>query len=158
MTIRMSSVNHYHEQFQYEHWANSEVLLTLENHFTSIPEAGKLFAHILAAQQIWLTRLQNENWRHLAVWPAYDLGQVKKIHTRQLSLWEDYLKTLTGPGLSSVVSYHNSSGKLFETPIGKVLDHVLLHGAYHRGQIALLLRQGGFQPPATDYIVYTRRL
>jgi uncharacterized damage-inducible protein DinB len=33
---------------------------------------------------------------------------------------------------------------------------VALHGAYHRGQIAQLLRQNGAQPAATDYIGFVR--
>jgi uncharacterized damage-inducible protein DinB len=37
-----------------------------------------------------------------------------------------------------------------------ILTHVGLHGVYHRGQIALLARQGGGTAVATDYIIYTR--
>ena len=33
---------------------------------------------------------------------------------------------------------------------------LLLHGAYHRGQIALLLREGGAEPAPTDYIAFVR--
>jgi uncharacterized damage-inducible protein DinB len=33
---------------------------------------------------------------------------------------------------------------------------VALHGSYHRGQIALLMRQGGGAPAATDYIAFVR--
>jgi uncharacterized damage-inducible protein DinB len=39
------------------------------------------------------------------------------------------------------------------TPLSKAT-----HGVYHRGQIALLLRVGGAEPLATDYIVYARGL
>lgn len=36
------------------------------------------------------------------------------------------------------------------------LAHVVLHGSYHRGQIALLTRAGGGTPAATDYILFIR--
>jgi uncharacterized damage-inducible protein DinB len=31
-----------------------------------------------------------------------------------------------------------------------------LHGVYHRGQVALLVRQGGGTASPTDYIIFTR--
>jgi uncharacterized damage-inducible protein DinB len=33
---------------------------------------------------------------------------------------------------------------------------VALHGSYHRGQIALLVRAGGSTPAPTDYIAFIR--
>ena len=30
--------------------------------------------------------------------------------------------------------------------------HVVMHGAYHRGQIATVVRQGGETPAYTDYV------
>jgi uncharacterized damage-inducible protein DinB len=38
-----------------------------------------------------------------------------------------------------------------------VLTHVVLHGAYHRGQIAADLRAAGLEPPYTDFIEAARR-
>jgi uncharacterized damage-inducible protein DinB len=40
--------------------------------------------------------------------------------------------------------------------VGDMLLHVALHGAYHRGQIALLVRAGGSTPSPTDYIAFIR--
>ena len=34
--------------------------------------------------------------------------------------------------------------------------HMATHGAYHRGQVALLVRDAGADPLATDFIVYMR--
>ncbi|HEY6147556.1 MAG TPA: DinB family protein [Thermoanaerobaculia bacterium] len=35
--------------------------------------------------------------------------------------------------------------------------HVVIHGGYHRGQIAAELRAAGFTPAYTDYIEAVRR-
>jgi uncharacterized damage-inducible protein DinB len=33
---------------------------------------------------------------------------------------------------------------------------VALHGAYHRGQIAALIRREGLEPVATNFIIFAR--
>jgi len=38
-----------------------------------------------------------------------------------------------------------------------VLTHVVLHSAYHRGQIATQMRAGGEAPAHTDFIHAVRR-
>ena len=35
--------------------------------------------------------------------------------------------------------------------LGELIQHALNHSTYHRGQVALLLRQLGHTPPFTDY-------
>ena len=58
--------------------------------------------------------------------------------------------------LLAPVAYHNSRGEPFETPLAEISAHVVSHGAYHRGQIAALLRAAGLAPPPTDRIAYAR--
>lgn len=38
--------------------------------------------------------------------------------------------------------------------LGELVQHLLNHSTYHRGQIVLLLRQLGHTPPATDYRLF----
>ena len=54
------------------------------------------------------------------------------------------------------VTYRNSAGEEYTSTVEDILLHVALHGAYHRGQIARALRQGGAVPEPTDYIAFTR--
>jgi uncharacterized damage-inducible protein DinB len=35
--------------------------------------------------------------------------------------------------------------------LGELVHHAFNHSTYHRGQVALLLRQLGYEPPSTDY-------
>lgn len=54
------------------------------------------------------------------------------------------------------MSYRSSQGTPFQTSVGDILMHLASHGAYHRGQIALLLRQAGAEPLNTDFITFVR--
>lgn len=38
--------------------------------------------------------------------------------------------------------------------LGELIQHILNHSTYHRGQVVLLLRQLGHTPPATDYRLF----
>ncbi len=66
------------------------------------------------------------------------------------------LDTLSQGDLERRVAYRNSKGEEFRTPIGEILLHVLLHGSYHRGQIALRMRDVGEEPVNTDLITFVR--
>jgi uncharacterized damage-inducible protein DinB len=59
--------------------------------------------------------------------------------------------------LAREVEYQTSTGQVFRSTAADILSQIVLHGSYHRGQIALLTRQAGGAPVATDYIVYARR-
>jgi len=66
------------------------------------------------------------------------------------------LEGVTEVDLARVVSDKTSAGHPYEATVEDILLHVPLHGSYHRGQVATLLRQAGSEPVATDYIVFSR--
>jgi len=75
--------------------------------------------------------------------------------------WRDYLARLGNqfaPGsLDDKVEYRNSKGEPWSSRVEDILTHVLLHSAYHRGQIALQMRASGMEPAYTDFIHAVRQ-
>ena len=59
--------------------------------------------------------------------------------------------------LGRVVTYKNSAGEPWSSPVGDILRHVATHGCYHRGQIATHLRLAGLPARTTDYIYAARQ-
>ena len=57
-------------------------------------------------------------------------------------------------GSPVVVRY--ATGEPHRSTVREIVAHVALHGSYHRGQIALLVREGGGTPLPTDFIVWAR--
>jgi uncharacterized damage-inducible protein DinB len=55
------------------------------------------------------------------------------------------------------VSYTNSKGELWTSTVEDILTHLVIHSAYHRGQIASDLRSAGREPAYTDYIHAVRQ-
>ena len=58
--------------------------------------------------------------------------------------------------LAAEVEYRSGAGETFRNSVADVLAQVVLHGSYHRGQLALLTRQGGGTPAVTDYVAFLR--
>jgi uncharacterized damage-inducible protein DinB len=134
-------------------WADGEVLAALRS--GADPEALRLFGHLLAAEHVWLSRLAGREPRH-AVWPALTLADCGALATENAGGYAAYLDG--APDLDAPVSYRTSRGDAWTTPARDILMQVLLHGAYHRGQIAQALARTGATPPNTDYITFIRNV
>ena len=134
-------------------WADREVAASLED----VPvddRAREIYAHVIGAEQIWLNRILGEP--DGPVWPAPDDGTLIPLREDVADSYRDLLQGLTVDDLHGVVRYRNSAGREFGTPVLEILAHVFLHGAYHRGQVALLLRDGGSEPAPSDFIGFVR--
>ena len=136
--------------FRYDDWANREELRTLRE--SSNAQALRLFAHIIGTEWVWYARLRGEPPRE-AVWPEISLDGCEQSLDLIGSFWMEFV---SGADMNATVSYTNSKGQLWTSRVEDVLLHVIMHGAYHRGQIATLLRAAGEEPAYTDYIHCTR--
>lgn len=140
------------------HWANERILAHLRTQEPN-EQALRLFAHILHAEQVWLTRLLGQDSSHIALWPDADLSDCSRRVEENHQNFSAYLATLEDDGsLEKVITYKNQTGASYSTSVHDILTHVALHGQYHRGQINAMLRAAGAEPINVDYITYVREL
>jgi uncharacterized damage-inducible protein DinB len=67
------------------------------------------------------------------------------------------LDSLDEKGLQRMIEYRDTEGQAFASVFWHMLQHVVNHVTYHRGQITTLLRQLGAAPPKSlDLIAYYR--
>lgn len=136
--------------FRYDDWANREELRALRG--SSNARALRLLAHIVGTQWLWYARLRGEPPRE-AVWPEISLDGCEQSLDLIGSFWMEFV---SDADMNASISYTNSKGEPWTSSVEDILLHVILHGAYHRGQIATVLRGGGEEPAYTDYIHCTR--
>jgi uncharacterized damage-inducible protein DinB len=141
--------------FAYNQWANREALAALQVAGAAAPRSLKWMAHILAAEQLWEARLR-QSASKVVVWPELTLEQCGAMQAGLTESWHEYLAALTGKDLSRTVDYVNTKGEAWSNMVGDILTHVVLHSAYHRGQIASDLRAAGQVPAYTDFIHWVR--
>ena len=68
----------------------------------------------------------------------------------------EWTRLIATDDLSREFAYTNTKGQEFENRLSDVALHVAFHGVYHRGQIAVLVRQQGGEPAYTDFIQAVR--
>ena len=140
------------ELIQYNHVANLMVIDTFEAAGKSIPEAERLFSHILNAQSIWLCRIKGME-TNLDTFQLQNPASFAFMQNESTSA----LLALLGEGdLTQPLQYTTSKGQAFTNTVSDIIFHTINHSTYHRGQIAMLFRQHEVQPPVTDYILYKR--
>ena len=115
-------------------------------------KAGELFDHVLNAHHIWNQRMLGKE-RHFGVWERHVAEALERIATEN---YNDSLKILETADLDANLNYQDTKGNSFQNTVQEVLFHVVNHGTYHRGQIALEFRNSGVDPMISDYIYYKR--
>lgn len=107
------------------------------------------------ARWTWLARIEGRASRS-AIWPALSPPEAADLAARLRADYTRLFDALTEERLAEPVSYTNSAGQAFTTPLGDILLHVVLHAQYHRGKVNVLLRQGGQAPVPADFITFVR--
>ena len=152
----MTMLEHITSLFAYDDWANREVLGSLQGLAVPPARSISLLAHIVSAERLWLERLLMQQ-QTLPVWPPLTLEQCKLEVDQLRHRWKNYLRALGDAGLSASLQYKNTKGEAFTSRKQDILLHVVLHSAYHRGQIAADMRAAGVTPAFTDFIHAVRQ-
>jgi uncharacterized damage-inducible protein DinB len=150
--------------YAYNSWANHRVLdacvplstaqVTQDLH-SSFPSLRDTLAHIMLAEWLWLERWQGRS----PAFPPSDFADLASIRNRWQTIEVDltaFIHQLSAADLDRVVEYKNTKGHAFSNPMRQMLQHLVNHGTYHRGQITTMLRQLGATPLTTDLIAYYR--
>jgi len=149
------NLSDFQRMLTYNDWANREVLASFRKNGTGA-KSVRYMAHVLAAEQLWLDRLNGHDQK-VAVWPEPDINFCETLAAELASSWQNFLGRTGEQGLSSTITYKNSKGENWASRVDDVLMHVIMHAAYHRGQIASDMRAAGLTPVLTDFIHAVRQ-
>jgi uncharacterized damage-inducible protein DinB len=149
-------VSYFQKLFEYDDWANQRVLDALDGLKEKEEKLKKITAHLFMAQRIWLSRMIPDK---VSMPSSAELepGGYRSAAGELKNCWDEYLPSLTEEKLASKIAYKSLKGVAFETSLVDILTQLIIHGSYHRGQIASLIKKAGGTPPETDYIVFARK-
>ncbi|HEV8606641.1 MAG TPA: DinB family protein [Tepidisphaeraceae bacterium] len=138
----------------YLRWANRRMLDSMEKAPPLEPRAWEIATHLLEAESLWLDRLQARPSPPIS-WPTLtNPANLPPMIDRNASAYEQYISHLAGQ--NPTITYTNTKGQSFNNTAHDILAHVFSHGAYHRGQIAPLVKRANGTPAQTDYILFVR--
>jgi uncharacterized damage-inducible protein DinB len=152
----MELLHHLRHQFAYNDWANREMLAGLRACGITSGRPVQLLAHIFSAERLWLERLKQQP-QSLPVWPECSLDECQVQAAELDRLWQQYLSQTSPSSLSEEVPYKNTKGEVWTSTVQDILTQVVMHSAYHRGQIASDMRAHGHTPAYTDFIHAVRQ-
>jgi uncharacterized damage-inducible protein DinB len=151
--------------FDYEIDAHDKVMRSLESVPTDdrqTPEFQKataILAHIAMARRVWLGRIGPAPLPVSNLFPqGVTLSQLKDDLAAIHALWSSFLKSATDADLAKVIEYQSLDAGRFRNTLEEILTQLFTHSAYHRGQIASLVRIAGGEPAKTDYIYWRRQV
>ena len=142
--------------FAHMRWADTRAREALRDTPGALVErALELYGHVLGAEHVWLSRLHDEK-PTVPVWPRLSVQEAAALADDLHAGFDAYVASIGADDLDRDVTYTNSAGQQFTTRVEDILFHVAMHGSYHRGQVAMLIRDGGGSPAPTDYIAFVR--
>lgn len=118
-------------------------------------EITSRFMHLLAAEHVWSCRLRGVT-PTVPLWAPFEAEQAAKVMAANHAEFTAMLAGADAAGLARVIFYTNTAGQSYRSRVDDVLLHVAMHGQWHRGQIAMLVRQAGKEPVPGDYIAFVR--
>jgi uncharacterized damage-inducible protein DinB len=151
----------------YHYWARHRLLDALAplspEHYTrdlgsSFKSIRDTAVHIYSAEWAWYSRWRGNS--PTALLPADKFPDVAALR----SAWRDlerevraFLHELGPAGMDRRFEYKMTSGQPGSAVFWQVLQHVVNHASYHRGQLTTMLRQTGAAPTKSmDLIVFYR--
>jgi uncharacterized damage-inducible protein DinB len=116
--------------------------------------------HMYSAEWIWYMRWEGTSPRQpLDPSTIPTFGALRTGWTALEAKVREYVAQVGESGVDRVYDYTLLSGVSSRAPFWQMLQHVVNHGTYHRGQVTTMVRQLGAQPPqATDLIAFYRTL
>lgn len=147
----------------YHIWANQRLINDLSNidestlkqevisSFSSIHETVR---HLWFAEVGWLGRMQGRGWNTQLV------SDFSGTSTQLFESWKSTSREFTDFVVNCDVEHEVAfihKGESFLIPNREIIQTVVMHGSYHRGQIVMMLRQFGVDSISqTDYIEWVR--
>jgi uncharacterized damage-inducible protein DinB len=151
----------------YHYWARDRMCVALEaltpeqynsdlgNSFRSVRDT---VVHLYAAEWVWYSRwIGNSPTAFPNPDDFPDLDAIRKPWESQEKKLRLFVGSLGTEGMDRIFEYKSFKGDPYRSVFWHMLQHVVNHATFHRGQVTTMIRQlGGTPPKSQDLITYYR--
>jgi uncharacterized damage-inducible protein DinB len=138
-------IDYFIRLFHHSQWANERQLAGLPAIIDQEPGAVAIMSHIIMVDRLWFLRVNGTSERP-AIWEPVAVETLIKRNQEYTADWIKLIGSLSEADLDRMIAYNNFKGVPYENSIR----------AHHRGQVNLLIRKAGIEPPLIDYIAFAR--
>lgn len=86
-----------------------------------------------------------------------DVASIRRLWAEQERDVRAFVDALGEAGIARTIDYRNVAGQAWRSAFWQLLQHLVNHGSYHRGQVTTMLRQMGAAPAKSmDLIAFYR--
>ncbi len=146
---------------EFNYWAKNRMMemvseLTEEEFLrdlsSSFPSIRNTLVHMMSAERRWLSVWQGNPTDPLN---PEDFSNSGSVDTCWQGIESDMCSfAAAATDIDRLVTVPRPDGKVGNFPLGQLIQHVVNHSSYHRGQVATLMRQVGATPAKTDLVTY----
>lgn len=149
------------QQFGYKAWANGEIIQALSRidpdaHADTRRAAIRVLNHTYVVDRIFAAHLAGASHGYTATNTdeTPELTDLAALIADSDRWYLDYVASVVPSQLEERVAFQFTDGDMGEMTRVEMLFHVLAHGAYHRGNIGMLLSEGGVSRPKDTFARY----
>lgn len=148
---------------QYNAWANYEIAklagqLSRDQFHSllggSFPSIQKTMVHLLESDWLWAHRLKGFSIVEIpADWHTETAGEL-------IAIWQPLQEEMIisadqfNQEPDQLISFITRKGDPYTMPALDMIQHIVNHGTYHRGQLTNMLKMLGMPGVSTDYIIW----
>ena len=157
--------------YEYDRWANNRVLQAVSS--LSVEQFTRDLGGSFRSVQDTLVHIISGEWGWLAYWkePSHSSSFLTDLRKRRDALFNpdafpnvaavqlkwrkvekeqvEFVNQVTNESLERMLPVRTA-----QITLAHLMQHLANHSTYHRGQVALMLRQLDAEPPATDFHVF----
>ena len=153
------SPSHARRLFAFNGWANRRVLEAVRavspedlhrDLRTSFGSIHGTLLHLVAGEWRWLQFWLDRPYEREYLPEEFpDAAAIERFWTEIATEQQAFAEALTEESMRTTKLVRGA-----QRPLADTLQHLLNHSSYHRGQVASLLRQTGYDPPAIDFLIF----
>ena len=151
----------------YNYWARDRMIaavtpLSTEQYTRDLGSSFKsvrdTLVHTYSAEWVWYSRWQGTSPTSPIPFDKFpDLAALQSAWLDLEARVRSFFEQAGEAGIARAMDYKLLNGQPGRTVLWQMLQHVVNHGSYHRGQVTTMLRQLGAQPPkSVDLITFYR--
>ena len=153
----------------FHYWARDRILTAAEaltpEQFTrdlgsSFKSVRDTLAHTYSAEWAWYSRFQGISPTSMLAYDQFpDVDSLRTAWRGVEGKMRAFVNGIDDGGVNRVYEFKMLSGQPASGVLWQMLQHVVNHASYHRGQVTTMLRQLGEKPAKSmDMIAYYRTL